>query len=301
MHFFGAQLFALYALTVLVFGCGAPLKSADEVAPIFDNAKSLSTKMLEICDLVSNNQAEPNFSNIQFDRNGCEAAGTQSQDLKPNTEIILAEVKTRKGNDLQVSRNGTQPAIASSATPATDSSNEIAVGTRLQIWLNRPLLKMVQVLVPALNKKTEAMANDGSTATTQQEQSKFKIKIIGKPQFDQENMSLKLELSVDSKRSDNSMFDISNRFVINGGLIKKKYIFATITTAAEADVKTSLIKRGKILLFVVPHAKDIYVDVVTDMTFHAFGVDAAMQEQILQFLRKALRMIPDFLEKAENL
>ncbi len=295
------QHYVLLSFALVASGCGAPLKSSDEVAPIFDKAKSLSTKMQEICNIAISSQSEPNFNGIQFDRSNCDAAGTQSQDLKPNTEIVLAEVKTRRGNDLSVSTSNAQPAVASSSTPASGGSSEIAVGTRLQIWLNRPLLKMVQVLIPALKKRSDEMANDGSTATAQPEQSKFKIKVIGKPELDEAKMSLKLEFSIDSKKADNGTLDISNRFVVNGGLIDKKYIFATIATVSDQDVKNSLIKRGKILLFVIPHAKDIYVDVVSDMTFHSFGVDAAMQEQILKFLKKGLRMIPEFLEKAETL
>jgi len=126
------------------------------------------------------------------------------------------------------------------------------------------------------------------------------VSLLGEPQFDAENMTISLELEIVSAKSQNGQVDIHNTFRVDGILLDKRYAVATIETTKSESVKDSLIEKGKFVVFIVPHAGDIYIDLTTDLHLHSFGVDNAMQQQVLKTIGDALKMIPTYLQDAEQ-
>ena len=57
-----------------------------------------------------------------------------------------------------------------------------------------------------------------------------------------------------------------------GALFEKKYFAATVETVGTEPSEKSLINDGRILIVVVPHAADIFLDITTDLNFHSFRV-----------------------------
>ncbi len=281
------NLVPMIAATVLVFvfSCGAPLESADEVSGIFQSTQTLGDKMTELCANVGNRPQEPNLSGLDFESNECASAGYQSQDLTGLREIAFASISSTDSN-----LNAT----------ADEGEGSFNLRTRVELWLNRPLLRLVSIILPSLKDKSDSVLNGGGSAVQNQDNTKFKVKILEKPVFDKENYSLVTQFELESKKSDNGMIDVRNRFTLRGELIDKKFLFATITTNEDQPVESSLLKKAKIAVFVIPHAKDIYIDIVSNVEFHSFGVDEVMKREITKIFGKAMKSIPELLNEAES-
>ncbi len=277
----------LIAPTVLVFAfsCGAPLESADEVSGIFQSTQTLGDKMTELCAKMGNRQQEPNLSGLEFDANECASAGYQSQDLVGLREIAFASISSKDSN------------LNATADQGEGSFN---LRTRVELWLNRPLLRLVSIILPSLKDKSDSVLNGGGSAVQNQDNTKFKIKILEKPVFDKESYLLVTQFELESKKSDNGLIDVRNRFTLRGELVDKKFLFATVTTNEDQPVESSLLKKAKIAVFVIPHAKDIYIDIVSNVEFHSFGVDEVMKREIIKIFGKAMKSIPELLNQAES-
>jgi hypothetical protein len=263
--------------------CGAPVESAEDVAPLFADSQTLGDKMTELCNTVGQRPQEPNLSGLDFGAAECANAGYQSQDLVGLREIAFSSISSAP---LKASTDG--------------GRDSFRLQTRVELWMNRPLLKIVRIILPRLKERSDSLASSGSQATSAQDQTKFKVKVIDKPVFDKEKLSLSMQFELESKKADNGFIDVLNRFTVKGELVDKKYIFATVTTSQDASVDASLLKRAKVAVFVIPHAKDIYIDIVSDVEFHSFGVDEVMKREIIKIFGKAMKSIPDLLNEAES-
>ena len=75
---------------------------------------------------------------------------------------------------------------------------------------------------------------------------------------------------------------------------------ATVETTSDAPKEKSFIKSARITVQIIPHAGDIYLGIVTDMTLHSFGVDEAVKQQFLKVLSDFYKKLPGLIDQAEQ-
>ncbi len=276
------------AIAFAMGSCGAPLKSADEVGDIFSGSKDLGAKVLQLCNSMAANPEPPNLQGVSLAPQACTEAGRHAQPLNSQADLYFAAVRA----------DGQKFSSIGASPDAADA--KLKLQTRTEIWLNRSLLGIVQTLLPALKKKGDNVLGGGGQTTGTGAQQKFAIRVIGEPAFDAAQFKLHLEFELTARKQDTGSVDVQNRFVVDGMLIDKRYIVATVQTVEPAPVERSLISQAKFVVFVVPHAGDIYLDIITDIEMHSFGVDEIMKDQFLKIVSDGLKQIPKFLEDAER-
>lgn len=121
-----------------------------------------------------------------------------------------------------------------------------------------------------MNDKSKSLFAGGGATNSATGKADMNVKVLGEPKFDPETFHFTLQLYIESLRAQNGAADIRNTFQIDGRLFDDKYIAVSIVTTEDADIKRSLINKGKFLILMVPHAQDIYIDVSLDLTFHSF-------------------------------
>lgn len=268
----------------LMLSCGAKLKTADQVSHIFKNTQSLDDKVLNLCGVLQKRSSAPTLVGVSLADDLCgRPAGLSAQqlrDLKADEGVGFANV---------VAEHETQ----SSNTGGISDPNKFCIlKTRTQIWVNRSLISLLQLVMPMLKEKSDSNTNDGKPK-------KFNFAVIGKSEFDKDNWTFHVEFNLTSTKEQNGSVNIANRFVADAQLFDKVGA-ATVETAGETDSKTSLLNKGKILAVAIPHAGDIYLDIITDLRLHDYGVCESMKKEVTKTISDALKMIPETLQEAED-
>lgn len=282
---------ATYGLLLgVLFACGAPVKKADEVSDIFDSSASLATKVGNLCTNLSRRQTEPRLTSGSLVGEACgRQVGAFAQNLNMNADLRFAAVRS-DGKRFSTNTGGV----------TTADNPTLKLETRTEVWLNRSLLSIVRTLLPMLRDKSNNLFAQKQPGQGTGDQAKFTIKMIGSPQFDKTNFALHLEFDLVSTKADNGKVYVHNNFVVDAMLIDNKYGAATIRTKTPAATSAdSIIKEGEFLVFIVPHAKDIYLNILTSLTLFSFGVDTAMEDQVLKTISDGLKAIPTFIKDAE--
>ena len=259
------KLLILGSTSFWVSSCGAPLKFASEVSSLFTSVQTLPDKMTALCSVMSERSSPPQFNDISFAVSDCRTAGLGAQNVTGAKEIFFAKQTEKKEE-------------------ATDGTSTYTSISRLELWLNQPLLGLANGIIPKLKQQDQATAGPAP---------KFEAKPLGDVKFDQNSFEFAATYEVTSSKQQNGTIDIRNVFQINGMLYDKSSIFMTVVTREDADVKESLIKNGRIIVFAIPHASDVYLDIMSELTFHSFGVDPVVKAEINKTLKEAILKIPE--------
>ncbi len=261
-----------------VFGTGAPTGNADKVGHIFKDANSLSEKMSELCGLIQLRSQQPNLAGVGLANEICTKPGTSPQNYNSLTTNLAFT------------------SIQSSISPT--NSEIFSLATRSEVWLNRNLLQLANVLITGLESETNGVIGSGGTGTSRNKD--FTFEILGKPQFDKSNFSFSMDFSLVSTRAQNGQIDVNNKFSVSGQLFEDKFFAVTAVTQSLQPVEVSLLNEGKFLILIVPHAGDVFVDVSTTLLFHSFGVNSIMEERLIKALGPGLKSVPDLIAKLES-
>lgn len=267
------------SLIAALVSCGAPMKSADDVGSIFSDSSSLKSKVSDFCKVLNGRTVDPNLTNIGLADSLCANAG----DKYRNYDEIRGE--------------GFLPFSEEKATGATTSLTDanvetIGFQTRSELFLNRSLLELAQKVFSSLDQKSNDVFKNGGNADAKD--NALSLKIINKPQFNKDTYEFSMEFQLISTRQQNGLVDVNNNYVVNGKVFDRK-IAVSIKTTKPGDVKETIVREGKILIVMIPHAGDIYMDIATDIKYHAFGIDKVFQENVKKTLSKGLRNIPEIV------
>ena len=119
----------------IVAGCGAPVKSAGDVAPIFDlHGVSLQSHVNNLCSQLAKRQSAPRLDIISNSKNACGKAGNIAQDYKKMDKFYFTGLSTENFSD----NNG---------------SEILQMETRSQVWLNRSLIGLIATISDTLEEK----------------------------------------------------------------------------------------------------------------------------------------------------
>lgn len=263
------------AFYLQILSCGAPLKKADDVEGIFSSTAQLGEKMANLCSTLDRRQEAPNLRGVELGLEACTRAGLQAQNLNLSQPVTFAALRVDGKKFSDQNGNG--------------DTAFLRYQTRAEIWLGKPLLRLVSNLLPSLKDKSSGILGAGGLQNNAGGQAGLTVRVLGEPQFDAATFKFSVRLYIESLRTQNGVVDIRNNFKIDGMLLDKKYVAVTVETTDNPSSDKSLINSGKIVLLVVPHASDVFIDVSLDMVFHSFGVDNAMKTEIQKQLGETLK------------
>ena len=259
---------AMSALAILVFcpvvaGCGAPTKSAAEVASLFNgDAATLQEKISGLCATLQARMAEPTLKNtrLRLDNN-CGDAGLAALDLTG-----LKALQFQGFND----------AVEDQA------AKDIHLNLRTQLWLNQDLVGIASAVGEKMKERSSQSnkgavdLGDSSATGGLSNLAHTQITIVEEPKFDLATFAFSMAVGV----SVTGIVAVQNQVNVNAQLIDGKIAVHASTTADE-PFKTSLLKNFETLILVTPHAGDVYVDAFFDAHINSVGIaDAAVKSQI---------------------
>lgn len=256
--------------------CGAPTKSAGDVAHLFDGeATSLQSKENSVCRILESRDEAPTTKDLSVDIGGCEDAGLAALDYKKIDAFYFRGLE-----DLEADKD----------------SKIIRKSVRSQVWLNKSLLGFAGAISKQLKKKAESGDNTGevkladSSAGGLQNVAKTKITVIKEPKIDPENFSFSTLINFNVSGIINGDHDIQ----IDGRLIENSFA-VTVKTTEDRKYEQSLLKNFSAVILIIPHASDIYMDMFVDMNIHNPGLETLVKSQIDSFLSTGLKSAIDSL------
>jgi hypothetical protein len=264
---------AVALATAVAGACGAPNKSAGDVANLFEGAPvTLQSKVSSLCDTLTKRADPPNLAGINLQLNGCNDAGLAALNYRDLTAFQFL------GIDGDV--------------PAADKTKVIEKTVRAQIWLNRSLLAFAS----ALGAKLQASAG-GTGLIAPPDSGKALANIIKTEltqtqplHFDAEKFEVSGQLNVKAS----GIAEVDNDIVIAGKLIDGAFA-VTLKTTEDADLKKSLIKSVSGVVLIVPHAGDIYMDLYVDLQVNNIGLAGLFRQVIAGLLSDNLKKMADGL------
>lgn len=276
------QIIKFLLFSFILSSCGAKLQKADEVQEIFANAKDLKGKILSLCNNVSQRQTEPTFNGISLASDFCkEPPGVQAINL----------------NELTPKESLGFAAFESSNNSTDDINNAVLnINTRSEVWLNHSLIGLLQSLLPKLKEKADG--SGGLLKPKDGSKQQMDIKIIGDAKIDLKKLEFYVKFNLTSTKAQNGLVDISNEFIVNAKVFEDFAAIATVQTTGDSDPKNSLLKNAKIMAVAVPHAGDVYIDIITNINLHSYGVDKIMEKEFVKMISDSLRLIPDVINDA---
>ena len=267
---------ALAASIAAMSSCGAPNKSAGEVAHLFETGTdSLQTKENNLCTQLQTRDAAPTVKGLSIDLNGCRDAG-------------LAALEYKKVDGFHF--------VGLEDDVSSKDEKIIHRSVRSQIWLNKSLLGFASAISNQMKKKAESGGNTGevqhsdSAANKMQNIAKTKVTIIKEPKIDLKDFSFNALINFNVTGVINGDHDIE----IDGKLIDNMFA-VTLKTTEDRTFKQSLLQNFTAVILIVPHASDLYMDMFVDLNIHNPGLETLVKDQIDTFLSTGLKAAIDSL------
>lgn len=256
-----------------LLSCGAPTKSASDVAGLFQGSgTSLQEKTTSLCNQLAKRSNPPTTQGLTLNLEGCGDAGKAAVNYK--------EIDSFYFTGLDENNNVEKDVIHTSA--------------RGQVWLNKSLLGLAGALSKMMKKKQngentgELSLPDSSGGKGLQGVVTPKIEVLEEPKMNVEN----LEFSMKIRLTLTGLVEADNVIEINGKLIDNA-IGVTIKTAEDREIKQSIIKNFQAVILIVPHASDVYLDMFVDLNVNSVGADGLFKSQIQSFLGTGLKGVID--------
>ncbi len=248
----------------LVTSCdtGAPLKKAADVAPIFSDATQLDLggKFRETCMVLNSRKSAPNLTNIDAGPACASEVGTKAVNMNQVGDNVPFFSLVGEGDGFR------------SVQEAQNQTFKIK--TRAQLWLNLDALAFAQNAISSMDKGAENLLGGPGT-----DQGSFKMEVLDKGELDPETGYLEMTARFQADGADQGMdIKIDNTIKISTILYDNRYVLIAVETIKDQNFETSLIKSFKIVTVLIPHAQDVYMDVLSEFTFHSFGADSAVKQ-----------------------
>jgi len=266
-----ARSLAILMPVLMALGCGAPTKSAGDVANLFTGSgDSLGDKMSLVCADLRNRDASPNLNGMTLPDEDCRAAGRAAQNYRELTTFKFANVSTQ------------------SLEGARDEKT-VKISTRGQVWLNKSLVGLAGAFAKSLQN------NAGNSGAINLPGSAFggdlvkpTIELMEKISFNQaeKDFSGAMRFRLDGA------ITVDNEIKI-GGKIFEDAIAARIDSTADREFKDSLLKNIQAVVVIVPYAGDVYVDFVLQLEVHSIGTDAVIAGALQEALSGGMKAMLD--------
>ena len=265
-----------------IVGCGAPTKSPEEVAHIFNPGgqnKDLSSRLNDICGTLSQRQAEPSIRGKFLRPSNCNDAGEIAQDLSSLKQFYF------QGFD-------------SSNLKAEGDDEVLEITTRSQVWLNSSIIDMASSLGSVLGNKdgdTGLLDFGGDDEGGISKLADAKIKFLEPFAFNKDDFSFNALLNLKLTGAVIADHDIA----ISGKLIDN-VIAVTVKTTKDRVYDESVLKSADAVILVIPYAQDIYVDFFLDLKINSIGFDGLVKGQVESILSTSIKKFVDGIKSLGN-
>ena len=225
----------LFPLTLSIFGgvgCGAHVQSAADVSAMFNEpAQTIAQKVTTVCQTLKNRVDEPSTKDISLPvLTNCEGGGGNAVNVLSMTTVITQKL----------------------APPTDDAGDKMLSSTRIQLWLNHPLLGLAQ-LAGNLSKFRSQATSDKSPVDAS--------KAVAV------DMKIGSDINLDLEKEIAGSILIG---VTTSGLVKAdltlKVGFAVFGQAIAAVLKSTkadgVVDDITAVILLVPHAGDTYLDLI---------------------------------------
>lgn len=238
-----------------LLSCGADVKSSSDVEKMFDNVKSLQDKMNVICSEIS--------SNSEFDLSKHKVYGDEFCSDVPSDAVI--DLNSVQNKELKYGKSD----------PGKEGDN-YRHSIRLEVFANTGLLEGAQKALPTL-KDLESTSSDAQ----------FTIANIEKLKLDETNMTATAKIELTSPTEKNGSGPVQNKWKIYGKKVQN-YFIITVDTYDKSKEAESLLNEAHLMIAVIPHAGDIYINLIGVFLLTSRGVDGAMDSALTKMITDTL-------------
>jgi hypothetical protein len=273
----GISVVALF-LSALATSCGAPTKSAGEVASIFSESKSLETKLSSSCDTLRTRSVSPTTKDLTFNPS-CDAAGRDAVDLNKASQIYIVGQK-------DINANGDK------------DKDYVDARLRTQLWLNKPLVGLAAIIGKVMSENKDFKGGELKAKAPEKGPDlsgliKTFIEIPEPPKLDLSTMSFGMKLKL--KVGDPGDYWIDNE-VVTSGIMLDDVLAVTVKSTEDKNYEQSLLRGFSAVAMIIPHANDVYVDVDLSIKFNkGTGLENAIKSMLPKILGSALKPALDSL------
>lgn len=257
---------------MLLASCGAPVKSAADVAGIFNATESLQDKMTALCQQLNTRTESPATNDLRF-QPACVAAGDDATEYNRDPELFID------------GRNGLT-ADADNGKPYVDAR------LRTQIWLNRSLVGLAAAIGRVLAENKDYKGGEITVARPKNGPDfsgllPTRIEIVEAPKLDLKSLAFGLKIRL--KVGDTDEILIDNEIEASGRILNDS-ILVTVKSLGEKPYEESLVRNFGALAVIIPHANDVYVDVDLNLAFNkGTGLENLIKALLPQLLGSALK------------
>jgi hypothetical protein len=282
MRFSGSKFTLIWcALGACLSACGAPTKSASDVAGIFSSdAVALPGLMLEICQNLRVRPDAPNMDGASLSDTECSDAGHGADNYKTVTDKfkfagLESQISSQSGNDV------------------------LHIKTRSKVWLNSGILDLALKLSNALKNRDTGGADPfvnpspaGGGGDKLANLLKTKVREVEKFSFDQAKKSFAGTINIHGS----GLVTIDNDIAITGKIFENA-IALNLRSPSQVRFETSLLRNVNAIGIIVPYADDVYVDLTFEIDIHAIGLKNTLTSKIESALGSAMKSGLDSLLK----
>lgn len=261
-------------------GCGAEHHQMKAVEPMLNQPSlSLKEKMLELCSVAYKREQEPTFTDMPFLMATCLSPDTKSHNFDPEKPTIFSDVDSRSFQ------------FSTLAEQLSNEKKSLRVYLRSQTWLQ----KSSTMTLAKLARKLEAGNGiDASKMQCGDFQQKAYFAMNGRPEIAKDFSQASLSGFLLNLKKFNKVVDICNPIDVKIQRIGRSFLISAYTTEA-SPITASLIKKGKALIFLIPHANDVYMEVLINAELYSFGVDRLMFDSALPMVGTGITKIVKYL------
>ena len=243
------ELYLIINLILLFFlsSCGADVKSSADVEQMFNNVKTIQNKMDVICSAIS--------SDSNFDLSKHKIYGDAFCSEAPSDKVIdLNSVQSKE--------------YTYGASDSGKEGDDYRFSIRIEVYANTGILEGAQKAIPTLKDLKDVNNAD----------SQFSIATVEKLNLDETTMTASAKIELTSPLEKNGSGLIQNKWKIYGKKVDN-YFVATVDTY-EKTSKESLLNNAHFLAAIIPHAGDIYINLIGVFFLTSRGVDGAMEKAL---------------------
>ncbi len=260
-------------LVSLLMSCGAQHKGAQDVEEVFSGESiSLNAKVAQICNQLNSGGQGPSLSGLTYAQSACQSPASKAQNLKTLKQFNFSAVES-SGQKFDSSNPNAQ---------SKNATNKLTF--RAELWLNQSLVGMAGKIIGALKNGTLKAAQTGGYSDE-----KATIKMLRDPKIDKDILRIQAAMDFQSTAKQNGAIDVHNEIYVDAMKIGNAFV-ASAEFKEELDAKKSLVKKLKAMVFIVPHAQDIYIDVMIDAELHSYGVGSSVEDQVVKAVREAVEL-----------
>lgn len=270
--------FVAVLLSALTTSCGAPAKSAGEVASIFSESKSLETKLSTSCDSLRTRSVSPMTKDLTFNPS-CDAAGRDAVDLNKASQIYVVGQKDINTN-------------------SDKEKDYVDARLRTQLWLNKPLVGLAAIIGKVMSENKDFKGGELKIKAPEKGPDlsgliRTNIEIPEPPKLDLATMSFGMKLNL--KVGDPGDYWIDNE-VVTTGIMLDDVLAVTVKSTGVKSYEQSLLRGFSAVAMIIPHANDVYVDVDLSIQFNkGTGLENAIKSMLPKILGSALKPALDSL------